>query len=217
MRGEKFNSAERLLDAIGDIDARFIAEAERAPKIKKKPFILPRRAMTIAASAIAFAFVIFGVSRAFLNVGLDADMAPEAENIASEDVSASITLSDVVMSAQNDTKSYTFVSAEDIRFFDDRIKIIWCYEGSEKYYVVRVPLSKENELMRAIEDLKNAKKTNETTDLPYAIWICFEDGRVITPYLEYTEGNVWYGELFEYSPEIEPSSAFTELINELIS
>ena len=217
MRSEKFNRAEKLLDVIGDIDARFIAEAERPPEIRKKSLILPRKVMTLAAGVLAFVFVIFGVSLAFLNGGLGADMAPEADNIASEDISGSITLSDVVMSVQNDTKSYTFVSAEEIRFFDDRIKIIWCYEGSEVYRVVKVPLSKEDELMRGIEELKNSKKTNETNDLPCAIWICFEDGRVITPYLEYTEGNVWHGELFEYSPEIEPSSAFTELINELIS
>ncbi len=223
MRAEKLNSAEKLLDAIGDIDPRFIAEAEAVPDIKKKRFILPRKTVNALAGALAFVFVIFGVSIALFNGGIDADMAPEddksAMDVLEHETAAkdeSITLGELIVSVQNDT-SISTVAAEDIEFFDDTIRIIWCYEGDEKYRVVSVPASKNSELLLGIERLKTAPKTTNTGEMPYAIWICLEDGRVITPYLEWSDGNVGYAELFEYSPEIEPSSAFTELINEIIS
>lgn len=223
MRRQKLNSAERLLDAIGDIDPRFIADAESVPEIKRRRFAPPRKWMSIAAGAVAFAFVIFGVSLTLLERGMDFDLAPEGDKAAMDVVGRdpavadeNITLGSLLSSVQSDSSIRT-VSEEDITFIGGRMKIIWCYVGDEKYRVVSVPSSRESELLSAIEDLKNAKKTNETGEMPYAIWICFEDGRVITPYLENTAGNVGYAELFEYSPEIEPDSKFTTLINELIS
>ena len=223
MRNEKLNSAEKLLDAIGDIDLRFIAEAEAVPEIKKKRFVLPRKTVNVLAGALAFVFVIFGVSVALLGGRVDADMAPEEDKSAMNDIlrdpaekAESVTLGDVILSVQSNTKIKQ-LSAEEIEFFDDTIRIIWCYEGDENYRVVEVPASKNSELLLGIERLKNAPKTKNTGEMPCAIWICLEDGRVITPYLEWSDGNVGYAELFEYSPEIEPSSAFTELINEIIS
>ena len=208
----KQNKAERLFDAIGGIDDYLIAEA-LTPPVKIKPRVKFGRGAKLAVSFALSLTVIVGASLAFLRGNFDKDSFEPMED--GEDLVQTVTLESVVMSVQNDRHIKT-LSEDEISFFSSRMKIIWCYEGDEKYRVVSVPSSEEEKLIRAIDELANAPKTNKAGDMPYAIWICYEDGRVITPYLESSAGNVGYAELFEYSPEIEPNSAFTELINELI-
>ena len=209
----KLNKAEHLFDAIGEIDPMLVAEAATPPE-KAKPRLRFDKAAKLIASFALSVIVIVGASTVFFDDNHGADELEPMEDGNESIVESS--LESVIMSAQSYSNVKT-VSEESITFFDGRMKIIWRYEGDDNYRVVRVPTSKEKELLEAIENLKNSEKTTKSGDMPCAIWICYEDGRVITPYLENTDGNVGYAKLFEYSPEIEPSSAFTDLINELIS
>jgi len=211
----KQNKAERLFDVIGEIDPLLIADAETPPKRATSQVRFGRGAKLVASLALSL-IVIVGASTLFFDKEADGEeLDPTEDNCQNVQITEN-SLESVIMSAQYDSHIKT-VSEEEITFFGSRMKIIWCYEGDANYRVVSVPTSKEQDLLRAIENLKNSEKTTKAGEMPCAVWICYEDGRVITPYLESSAGNVGYAELFEYSPEIEPNSAFAELINELIS
>ena len=40
------------------------------------------------------------------------------------------------------------------------------------------------------------------------VWIALGDGRIISPCLKESNGNVAFGTLFDYDPEVEPSADF---------
>ena len=49
------------------------------------------------------------------------------------------------------------------------------------------------------------------------MWIVYEDGRVVSPYLKHTQGNVSYGSLFDYSAEVEPNAALVKALHEVLN
>ncbi len=78
---------------------------------------------------------------------------------------------------------------------------------------------------KAFENTENAESLKDAlyisgepigdAEIPtYKTWISFGDGKVVTPYIEYSEENIFNGILFDYSSKVWPSDAFvTELKN----
>ena len=60
-------------------------------------------------------------------------------------------------------------------------------------------------------------KASGGEDAAVSVWINYGDGRVVTPYLKDTEGNVGYGTLFDYEPEIVPTKDMSKFVNSLVS
>ena len=91
--------------------------------------------------------------------------------------------------------------------YNGKTTLIWS-DGEELYV-------RETENTEVLKDaLSASREPIPDGEMPtYKIWISFGDGRVVTPFLEYSEENSFEGTLFDYSPKVLPSDEF---IDELI-
>lgn len=235
MRDQKYNKdSELLLEAIGEIDDRFIFEAESYER-KKSSF--PLRKLIIAAVALSLVFT-FTLS---LGIGLmlgsnrdkvdndsagapneDQDGADDGfnnagandENIKPQPIT---TLEDTLESVKFSSEGFSTTFERDM-LFDGSTKLIWKYSDEENYRVCTISSASDTKSMRrALEHKKDFSEVSEpAVDSIDGFWICFGDGLVYTPYLKSSDGNVGYGELFDYEQELEPSKSFATFISEII-
>ena len=132
-------------------------------------------------------------------------------------VQPTATLSGKLDDLRADTETLK-VSAEDVQLFGGAPSVIWKYSDEETYRVSPISRSEAERLSSLLERDKGQRIDRETTESRLdGVWIATGDGRVISPYLERTDGNIGYGELFEYSPEYEPSEEFSEYLCDVIS
>ena len=94
--------------------------------------------------------------------------------------------------------------------YNGKTTLIW--SDGEKLYV------RETENTESLKDTLSASvEPIPHGEMPsYKIWISFGDGRVVTPFLEYSEENVFDGTLFDYSPKVLPSDEFLDELIEII-
>ena len=220
MRADKTKGADLLFDAIGNIDDSLIQEAQTAPV--RKAAQSRRKSFTAIIALAATLTLLLGVFAATLLAkivgnlhsnlkgdapdGYDSTTAPEATP----------SLSQTLIDTESD--AIVVANAEDIDFFDGNTRIIWQIEGESDYKVVTLrSQSDAARLVNAIERQNQAISPSNTESTSCDVWITLGDGRVISPYLKTSAGNVGYAELFEYSPEIEPDESLINLINDLIS
>lgn len=235
MRDQKYNKdSELLLEAIGEIDDRFIFEAE---SYERKKSSLPLRKLIIAAVALSLVFT-FTLS---LGIGLmlgssrdkvdndsagapneDQDGADDGfnnagandENIKPQPIT---TLEDTLESVKFSSEGFSTTFERDM-LFDGSTKLIWKYSDEESYRVCTISSALDTKsIQRALEHKKDFSEVSEpAVDSIDGFWICFGDGLVYTPYLKSSDGNVGYGELFDYEQELEPSKSFATFIREII-
>ena len=235
MRDQKYNKdSELLLEAIGEIDDRFIFEAE---SYERKKSSLPLRKLIIAAVALSLVFT-FTLS---LGIGLmlgsnrdkvdndsagvpneDQDGADnEFNNAGANDGNVKpqpiTTLEDTLESVRNSSEELKSPFERDM-LFDGSTKLIWKYSDEESYRVCTISSASDTKsIQRALEHKKDFSEVSEpAVDSIDGFWICFGDGLVYTPYLKSSDGNVGYGELFDYEQELEPSKSFATFISEII-
>ena len=114
------------------------------------------------------------------------------------------------------TVSYK-VDREKIDLFDGSARIVWKYSDETEYRARELSSDEANKLISSLKSSKGQRVDKTDTEDDVSLWICYGDGRVISPYLELTEGNVGYGEIFDYTPEYEPSQEFSDIICGIIS
>lgn len=235
MRDQKYNKdSELLLEAIGEIDDRFIFEAE---SYERKKSSLPLRKLIIAAVALSLVFtftlslgigLMLGSSRD--KVDNDSAGAPDEdqdgaddefnnagandENIKPQPIT---TLEDTLESVKFSSEGFSTTFERDM-LFDGSTKLIWKYSDEESYRVCTISSALDTKsIQRALEHKKDFSEVSEpAVDSIDGFWICFGDGLVYTPYLKSSDGNVGYGELFDYEQELEPSKSFATFISEII-
>ena len=235
MRDQKYNKdSELLLEAIGEIDDRFIFEAESYER-KKSSF--PLRKLIIAAVALSLVFT-FTLS---LGIGLmlgsnrdkvdnDFNNAPNEEQDGADDgfnnagandenikPQPITTLEDTLESVKFSSESFSTTFKRDM-LFDGSTKLIWKYSDEESYRVCTISSASDTKsIQRALEHKKDFSEVSEpAVDSIDGFWVCFGNGLVYTPYLKSSDGNVGYGELFDYEQELEPSKSFATFIREII-
>lgn len=219
---QKRMSAERLFDAIGMIDDRYIAEADSAYIPAKrtniwKKAILAAVAVTLALSVMIGSFLVasFVGGYLFIDKVFDALITNKDES----DLDApSATLSEKLVSIKDKTEDMR-VSEDSIDLFSGSSMVIWKYSDEADY---RVSLISDNELVTLQGKLERNRGESIDSSMPTdtqidGVWIALGDGRVISPYLEQTAGNVGYGQIFDYTPEYEPSDDFAEYLCDSIS
>lgn len=235
MRDQKYNKdSELLLEAIGEIDDRFIFEAE---SYERKKSSLPLRKLIIAAVALSLVFT-FTLS---LGIGLmlgsnrdkvdnDSAGAPNEDQDGADDGFNNAGANDENIKPQpittlEDTLESVRYSSEELKspferdmLFDGSTKLIWKYSDEESYRVCTISSASDTKsIQRALEHKKDFSEVSEpAVDSIDGFWICFGDGLVYTPYLKSSDGNVGYGELFDYEQELEPSKSFATFISEII-
>lgn len=215
---EKRICAEKLFDSIGLIDDRFIAEAA-APYVRKgmarglRALLIGAVSLTLALSVAIGAFVVGMMSEQ--NRGED-DGAGNVNNDFADGTTNANTLSAQLSALRTDTEDIA-VTASEIDLFDSQAKIIWKYAGEEEYRVKPITDAEYERLTVILSKDKGERAVPTDADPVEGVWVTGGDGRVISPYLEQTAGNVGYGELFDYVPEYEPTEEFSEYLCDCIS
>lgn len=210
---DRMRAAEYLFDELGLISDPIIAEAIRPVAMKKRGGASFRRVLT----AVAAAAVIVTLSASLLLVGLmgDSEVAEEDGVVDIE----SVTLEDTLERARDSEVTRVCGDASEIGLFDGETKLVWqSAEGGDLYVISVTDKTDADRLHKALErTYALSESVPETQTVSVRVWVCYGDGRVVSPYLRRSEGNVGYGELFEYSPEIMPAEELAELANDLIS
>jgi len=225
---EKRICAERLFDEIGMIDDRFIAEAA-TPYARQTRIRNLRRILVAAVSlslAVSLAVGIFVVGKiGNKSDGMAGDnAAPNGAGTVEKEEgdktsSQTATLSSRLDELRVQTEALK-INAEDLDLFSETPSVVWKYSDENEYRVRAISASQAKTLSQklSVGDGKTvyAQEDDPSCDLE-GVWITLGDGRVISPYVEQTAGNVGYGELFEYEPEYEPSEEFSEYLCDMIS
>ena len=240
MDSNKSKRSALLLDAIGEIDDRFIFEAETYLPSKRKA---PLRKYLVAVFSVV---LIMSLTLSLL-VGMltredtkgnangeivdipdeneekptDRPATSKPTDAPPENVeSESKTLSDALGQMKENTVSFASPLEREM-LFDGDTKLIWKYEDEEDYRICPVSSRYSQRLERALAKKQDFVKITEPdvsdSDGIEGVWVCFGDGYVFSPYLENSNGNVGYGTLFDYERELEPSEAFAQLIERIVS
>ena len=228
MRDQKYNKdSELLLEAIGEIDDRFIFEAE---SYERKKSSLPLRKLIIAAVALSLVFtftlslgigLMLGSNRDKVDndsVGAPNENYDGADGNVKPGVQPIVTLSDTLHSVKFSSEGFSTEFERDM-LFDGKTKLIWKYSDEESYRVCTISSNSDAKQLRTqLESKSGFKNVSEPAkDSIDGFWVCFGDGLVYTPYLKSSDGNVGYGELFDYEQELEPSKSFATFIREIIN
>lgn len=204
MTNEKRLAAEHLFDAVGELDDSLLSAAlnYRKPKAKiltSRPFI---STMGAVAAVLVLAVLVFP---RMIDLK-DSDMVRD-ENDTVQYSNLTVALS----GADYNSNVITLSSTDEVDLFDGQSKVIWKYTDSETCYAVNITET----------DLKwlNNYGTNPITvqDESCQIWLTAGDGLVTSPCLKKSAGNVGYGEIFNYSPEVDVSPTFANYLTKLIT
>ncbi len=221
-------AAEYLFDEIGGIDDSYIAAAQSAGKARTR---IPFRAGLIAAAAVLVLTVTVILPTGLRTKG---DMEVSGDGIHDEAIGTkpnydgnyygpteeankkddesqeSIYTLDSVLNVSHDS----FYMGDDPDLFDGTPRLIWqTADGALR----GVDLSAA-ELEYLDRESGRGEQVGDTElEAEIQVWVSYGNGLVISPYLEDSPGNVGYGELFDYSPEIIPSSAVTGRIKTIIA
>ena len=207
----KRKKAEYLLDSIGEIDERMIAEAMDIKTFQKSKGSFFIRSLAFAAAAV----IVTGLSVSLI-LSQTLKKGDDVENVGENDIVIYQDVSDALAAAQSGNKAECFESPESIELFDGETKIVWQSAEGGKYYTLLLDRGKKAALSSALgETYADSKPADSESNSKTLVWISYGDGRIVSPYLKDSAGNVGYGELFEYSPEIMPSENFLKLVNSL--
>lgn len=204
MTNEKRLAAEQLFDALGELDDSLLTSALSYKKPKAK--ILTSRPFISSLSAVAAVLVIAVLVFPRMITSKDSNMVRDEQNEVIQYSNLTTAL------AQADYSGVTLLSStEEIDLFDGQAKVIWKYTDSEVCYAVNITETDLNRL--------NNYGTNPltVTDDSCQIWLTAGDGLVTSPCLKKSAGNVGYGEIFNYSPEVDISPTFASYLTKLIT
>lgn len=203
---EKMKKAEYLFSELSGIDERILADALA---VRKKQRWNAKKALVALVAASLLLAVLPG---ALVIADLARDKKADSAVIELEP-----TLESVLSEADGSARVMSYSSSDDIDLFDGSVKIVW--SDGESYSVVRLSNeSEQNRFASAVaRSFNGARAAEQDKDNEISVWISYGDGRVITPYLKNTAGNVGYGELFEYEPEIAPTRELADVVNSLVT
>lgn len=185
----KREPAEILFDAIGNISDEVVAECARPPRKKSTLFI------GALAACVALALTV-GALRWGINFG-------KTEQLTALDA--------VLIAAKELVPAKSAEQLADMSV----AALIWQPVGEDGYYVYTL---EESELKRLDSRLeKEQTLAARNADEPSVkLWISYGDGRIATPYLPKTNGNIGVCEPFDYSAELTPSDDLVALVGDIL-
>lgn len=213
-------AAEYLFDEIGGIDESYIAAAQSARPVRARK---TSRVAVLAAAAVLIMAMVVALPTRFVNKGDNAALEDGVDDVGSTSISTdpsqdveqkpstqqSIFELDSVLSNAPDS----FYVGETPELFDGTPRLLWLQDG--QLYGAKLSASELEHLQR---EQGNGRQIGDAAlEAEIMVWISYGNGLVVSPYLEDSPGNVGYGELFDYSPEIIPSSAVTGRIRTIIA
>lgn len=201
---DKTKLAEKLYDAVGGIDDRLIQEAD-APFRRKRSRTVLKVILIAAAVQILIVAMLVGTVVAAMSVGLGNTNLPDGNNDGSHVGDEDTGVPGVISAAS--------VAKDDIDLFSGDYSVIIQYDDLEECTVIKVTESKMNSLMYLYRTEESARPDSSYDGVK--IWLCDRNGAVVSPHLKVSDGNVGYGELFDYSVEISLSHELTQAIDRM--
>ncbi len=205
----KNEKAEKLFEAMDGIEDMYLYEAMNYEKKKTSlidTFSIRRRNAAFVLSLV----LVIAVSVVLLRGFGGNIMSPEdgMDNVTDNDATWDvINFEDVLASA--DGRYYA--TEEEIDLIDGQVKFI--YTDGDGYKTVSA-----NTTAKDIENRFSLVEFGEGESYTgnVKVWISYGDGRVVSPYLKASAGNVGYNTLFDYDPEGVPSNAFSEFVSRML-
>ena len=202
----KEDKTSRLYAALGDVEDYYVAEAaaymarqQNLAKLQKKRRARTLRGVLIAAAVLlTLTFAVGALGRA---LGSKTNAEPHVSESQDERVPGEAESLDGLLRAAAREPYRT--EAPD--FFSGTVTVYWKLPGSDVLYAK--PLGTED-LELTHRSFTRAEPIRRGGEERIRLWICDGAGRVVTPYLLPGEGNVGFGELFDYDPEIIPPTSF---------
>ena len=215
--------AAYLLDEIGQIEDRYLAEAQAPCRVTRRT-LLPRRALIVALSlaltlTLLLSALLIGSWQGAKSedIALNDEDGAEPEQVFDQFSGATAkTLSSRFSEIRGSTESLK-TPEERIDLFDGQAKVIWKYTEEETYRVRTLSAAEYTQLTQTLHTEKSTEAPASEEQSLAGVWLAAGDGTVISPQLEQTSENVGYGALFAYRPEREPSAVFTELLFAMLS
>lgn len=209
MKERNAKKIEYLFDEIGGISDVLINEAAVYREAHKKRHFGTLKVLAVAA-CLVLCFALTAHTLVSLLDGWQVEKDDQT-NVFEEEV-----MLDRLLTDYPDRISYTTLSSVgELDLFGDAAYIVWQEEGSDLLCVSRELTGSELENLRA--RISQGRPANESTERPACrVWIVCGDGSVISPYLKPTDGNVSVGSLFDYEPELVPSSSFTSYVSDIL-
>ncbi len=211
MKGRDLYRAERLLDAIGDVDDRFLAEA--VGYRSRRASILRFPARFVAAAAVA-ALLLLAVTSPALQWLKDLGDVGREEPPTAETVAPTL---GSLLSDCTESSAFTLLSAEEIDFFDGAVRLTVEDRATGELFISN-PLTKAQQATLSREFSAAGKRVN-AAEAPseWRVWVLLGDGTVATPCLDPSAGTIGCGVLFDYEDERVPTDRFLNLLEELTS
>lgn len=210
------HAAHILFDAIGRVDDRFIAEAA-TPYAPPRKTLLFRRVALLAAVLTLLLSITLGlfIGNRLFSFSYKASNAEDGCASGDTHTSAS-SLAATLEQVKEETRDLCTDPA-DLDLMSDTPMIVWQYADESVYRVKAITAEECNTLTQAWQSgfsfvTESAQEGDEA-----ALWLVLGNGEVISPCLLPQSGRTEYGTLFAYEPEIEPSSAFTDALYEILS
>ena len=208
-------AAEYLFDEIGGIDDSYIAAAQSARRHNGATL---RRTFSIAAAVAAVFMIAVLAMPALITRNFDKVYEEDAaETEIASDQAANSPNTNVLLNAPLEQLLFStgdaFCTTGDADLFDGRAKLIWQDRQSGQRYEILLTHSQLTQIDKLI---KHGRRTEDIAS-EMLIWISYGDGRVVSPCLEYSDGNVGYGSLFDYLPEVIPTEELINYIDMIIS
>ncbi len=212
MNNEKLKKADALLDAVGEIDDVYLAEALT---YRKKRSVSARLAFVAAAIAMT-ATVIFSVSIG-LRLVSDSDIlpsVPDNENTADGGVKSN-SLESLMLSLPSKDSFKHVENEADLPYTGGKAYVVWQYRGESRYYLSDA--MSYSELSAVKSQIGGGKEVGtDSPTLECKVWILLGDGRVVTPYLKGNKGNI-SNRVFDYEAEITPEESLIDRISAILS
>ncbi len=209
---------DRLIDAMGQIDARYIEEARLAT-----PFTfarLRRKGRRVLPVLLAAALSLVTVAAVMIGLMTRDKSGPGSQNGTAVGPVGDPMLSADPLSAQ--LLHFTPGQLKDLRIDPDIplqdgvCRLVWTTDRVSYYGVTVTDPQDLRRLSAYLNDPKSFENGSgeAVSDTGLYFWICTGSGYSVSPYLLYGAWGV--GNLFDYSPETLPSSDFVAFLVQLI-
>lgn len=199
----KNEKAKLLFEKMALIDDRFIEEADTyVPKSE----VYKRKFAIIAALAACFSILLV------FNLAPMLFKSPTGDGTHSHEVTPPYVMSEYELILSGGSTDERAIDPQSIDLTDGTYRLIWLDLQSGVYY--------EKTLTRlqllTLKDLASMGGTKTEESGIYRIWLIDAQGAVTTPELISSPGNVYYGSLFYYEPELLISDSFIEELDSIL-
>lgn len=179
-----------LLSEISGIDERFINEAECYTRHKRLRWTSLR---TAAAVILCFTVIL-----CYKILSPNVSRKPSSQTTLS-----------MVLASYTDKATVTDANGLTL----DEGTLIWSID--DRYYSVRLDSDSTEDIVSFIGN--GISVENGSEDSGIRVWFCIDNGITVSPELKASNGNMGYGGIFDYSPEIIPSAILIDRIDMLLS